>query len=86
MKKLPDDPCIISLRKKYPTRGQNPKPGQDIDEWAYKYISDLLKKTKQANHLIREKVPIDDICKRTGLRKETVEFLYPSSRKKEVAN
>lgn len=85
MKKiLPNDPLMTELRKKYPKRGINPKPGGDLDDWAEKYVGNVRKNCTDAEQMIRNKLPIDLICKKTGLRKETVEILYPRSSKKEA--
>lgn len=85
MKKiLPNDPLMAELRKKYPKRGANPKPGEDLDTWAEKYVGNVRKYCTDAEQMIRNKLPIDLICKKTGLRKETVEILYPRSSKKEA--
>lgn len=84
MKKLPDDPLMKMLRAKYPKHGPDPKPGEDLDRWTERFLNQLRPKEDMATRMIKEKASIDDICKATGLRKETVKILNPSSRKKEA--
>lgn len=69
-----------TLRKKYPKRGRN--PGKDLDIWARNYMDDISHKIDEAEKLLKTDIPIDYICTRTGLRKETVESLQTQKNKK----
>ena len=66
---MASDPILLALRKKYPKQGMNPTPGTDINKWAEKYLSNLRSKTTIAEQMIKSNIEIDDICKKTKLRK-----------------
>lgn len=70
------------LRKRYPKRGPDPKPGEALDKWASRYMQRISDKIQKAEGLIRAKVDAEDICKRTGLCTESVNMLQNYSRKK----
>lgn len=72
---------LDKLRSKYPKKG--PNPGKDINEWARKYMDQIGKKVMAAETLIRQKLPTEDICKKTGLKMESVESLRSSKKRKE---
>lgn len=69
------------LRSKYPKSG--PDPGRDINEWARKHMDQIGKKVMAAEALIRQKLPTEDICKKTGLKRESVESLRSPKKRKE---
>lgn len=85
MKRLPNDPIIEAMRAKYPKKGPNPKPGEDIDHWAERYLKPLRSKIEQAETLLKQKRSIEDISRITGLRKEQVAVLLPKNKKEDRA-
>lgn len=80
MKNQLDDPIMTELRKRYPKKG--PGPGKDINKWAEDYANGISRDVRTAERLVHQKAPIEEICKQTGLRKETIESLYSSNKKK----
>ena len=42
--KFDNDPIICDLRKRYPKKGPDPKPGEDINKWAERYMEYVRKK------------------------------------------
>lgn len=79
MNKKPD-PLMTELRKSYLKKG--PDPGRDINRWAEDYMNGIGRDVKTAERLIHQKVPIEEISRQTGLRKDTIESLYSSNKKK----
>lgn len=81
---LKDDPLVKDLRKRYPKKG--PEPGKDLNKWAEDYTNGISRDVQRAERLIHQKVPIEEICKQTGLQKDTIESLYSTSKKKKKEN
>ena len=84
--KAKSDPLMEELHKKYKSKGLNPKPNENLDHWAEKYMLDISNKVSKATRLIHKKVPIEDICKETGLNRESIESLYSKKKKEAEVN
>ena len=41
-----NDPVINQLRKQYPKQGPDPKPGENLDHWAERYLEYVREKYK----------------------------------------
>lgn len=74
------DPMVLELRKRYKKKG--PNPGKDLNKWAENFADGISRDVRTAERLIRQKVPIEEICEQTGLRKETIMSLYSSKKRK----
>ena len=36
--KFDNDPLMLELRKKYPKQGPDPKKGEDLNQWAIRFL------------------------------------------------